>query len=662
MSTTETQIGVNTNLQKQDLKNLDIENLTPLSPEVISRQATINIGTIGHVAHGKSTVVKAISGVQTVRFKNELERNITIKLERLNDETVRALLSSPLLLREFEAKLEAKRRRSLPLGHERLLSRSRKQKQRSNSADTQLTIASARSNSSISNSSLSRSYTPIRCNSTSPSSGYESHSECGTSVHGEHRGSYSTPRARIFTNAINALNRETPKLGGKKRNKPESESGDSLTGSEDIQSPLTKRQKLKQYKVKGEYIVERIESMESINGKPICFVKWLGYPSETNTWESFDNISECALLEPFIEARYEILELIIAQIITEIETEISEQGLVFDMNKLQVDELDKYDPLLLKADLILLAQFRASRSRSFREPEKIRKRVIDMMLTKPIYYRRKQQLKDLLTFQERMNQVEHTAPVTIENRVDLDVIDVVFKYIKESFAGKNVKMQEESPIGCKCENECAPLSSCCARMADSYFAYDKSGRLRIRPGEAIYECNSRCACDDECINRVIQRGRSNSLCIFRTSNGCGWGVRTEKVLRKGEYVCEYVGEIITSEEANDRGQTYDAIGRTYLFDLDYNTSGESVYTIDAALYGNISHFINHSCNPNLAVFPFWINNLDISMPRLAFFTLRPIKAGEELTFDYVRSDYENLSAAEKVSCRCGAENCRKVLF
>lgn len=40
-------------------------------------------GTIGHVAHGKSTVVKAVSGVQTVRFKNELERNITIKLGEL---------------------------------------------------------------------------------------------------------------------------------------------------------------------------------------------------------------------------------------------------------------------------------------------------------------------------------------------------------------------------------------------------------------------------------------------------------------------------------------------------------------------------------------------------------------------------------------------------
>ncbi|KAF8968797.1 elongation factor Tu GTP binding domain-containing protein [Flammula alnicola] len=63
---------------------IDPTKLTPLSPEVISKQATINLGTIGHVAHGKSTVVKAISGVMTVRFKNELVRNITIKLGYAN--------------------------------------------------------------------------------------------------------------------------------------------------------------------------------------------------------------------------------------------------------------------------------------------------------------------------------------------------------------------------------------------------------------------------------------------------------------------------------------------------------------------------------------------------------------------------------------------------
>ena len=64
----------------QDLSKLDITTLRVITPEVISRQATINIGTIGHVAHGKSTVVKAISGVQTVRFTIEVKKNLTIKL------------------------------------------------------------------------------------------------------------------------------------------------------------------------------------------------------------------------------------------------------------------------------------------------------------------------------------------------------------------------------------------------------------------------------------------------------------------------------------------------------------------------------------------------------------------------------------------------------
>lgn len=44
------------------------------------------------MAHGKSTVVKALSGVQTVRFKNELERNITIKLGYANAKVYRCSL------------------------------------------------------------------------------------------------------------------------------------------------------------------------------------------------------------------------------------------------------------------------------------------------------------------------------------------------------------------------------------------------------------------------------------------------------------------------------------------------------------------------------------------------------------------------------------------
>ncbi len=81
-------------LAVQDLSKLVVADLTPLTPEVISRQATINIGTIGHVAHGKSSVVRAISGVHTVRFKTEMERNITIKLGYANAKIYKCANSS----------------------------------------------------------------------------------------------------------------------------------------------------------------------------------------------------------------------------------------------------------------------------------------------------------------------------------------------------------------------------------------------------------------------------------------------------------------------------------------------------------------------------------------------------------------------------------------
>lgn len=68
----------------QTLDDFDVSKVTPLNPEIISRQATINIGTIGHVAHGKSTLVRSVSGTNTVRLFREKLRNITIKLGYAN--------------------------------------------------------------------------------------------------------------------------------------------------------------------------------------------------------------------------------------------------------------------------------------------------------------------------------------------------------------------------------------------------------------------------------------------------------------------------------------------------------------------------------------------------------------------------------------------------
>ena len=52
--------------------------------EIIKNQATINVGCIGHVSEGKSTVVRRLTGIATQRHKSEQERNITINLGYAN--------------------------------------------------------------------------------------------------------------------------------------------------------------------------------------------------------------------------------------------------------------------------------------------------------------------------------------------------------------------------------------------------------------------------------------------------------------------------------------------------------------------------------------------------------------------------------------------------
>ncbi|XP_016985711.2 histone-lysine N-methyltransferase Su(var)3-9 isoform X1 [Drosophila rhopaloa] len=633
MATAEAQIGVNRNLQKQDLSNLDVSKLTPLSPEVISRQATINIGTIGHVAHGKSTVVKAISGVQTVRFKNELERNITIKLERLSEKKIKKLLSSSQQRQQYEIKQRSQLRHLAELRrHSRL------------GMLSSMTAPSAVANMDRRFSHRSSSQTSL---SPSNSSGYGSVFGC------EEYDAFQSHGLKVFANLK------------RRRNSSSSTPTPNSKRSKNNEGLVVKK------RPRGEYIVERIVSVEVDQYKPIFLVKWLGYTSSQNTWESLANLVDCAQMEEFVKQHQQLYETYIAKITSELEEQLEALPLMENIN---VVEVDAYDPLTLQLDLIILAQYRAASSRSQKEPQKIGERALRSMQLKRAQFTRRKQLLDLAKFEERMNLVEHPSPpIKVENNVDLDIIDTNFMYIQKNIIGEGVPKPEAGILGCKCEDadgvaECAASTKCCARMAGELFAYDRSSRrLRLHPGSAIFECNSRCACKPSCSNRLVQHGRQIPLVLFKTSNGSGWGVRTPTALRKGEFVCEYIGEIITSDEANERGKAYDDKGRTYLFDLDYNTAQESEYTIDAANFGNISHFINHSCDPNLAVFPCWIEHLNVALPHLVFFTLRPIKAGEELSFDYIRADnedvpYENLSTAVRVECRCGADNCRKVLF
>lgn len=48
--------------------------------KVLLKQPEVNIGTIGHVDHGKTTLVQALTGVWAARHSEELKRGITIRL------------------------------------------------------------------------------------------------------------------------------------------------------------------------------------------------------------------------------------------------------------------------------------------------------------------------------------------------------------------------------------------------------------------------------------------------------------------------------------------------------------------------------------------------------------------------------------------------------
>ncbi len=61
-----------------------MEHLRIYESEVLARQATHCIGTLGHVSEGKSTLIRALTGVKTQRYQKEQIRNITIHLGYAN--------------------------------------------------------------------------------------------------------------------------------------------------------------------------------------------------------------------------------------------------------------------------------------------------------------------------------------------------------------------------------------------------------------------------------------------------------------------------------------------------------------------------------------------------------------------------------------------------
>ena len=137
----------------------------------------------------------------------------------------------------------------------------------------------------------------------------------------------------------------------------------------------------------------------------------------------------------------------------------------------------------------------------------------------------------------------------------------------------------------------------------------------------------------------------------RRSGVHGRGVFALQDIAEGEVLIEYVGEVISWDEAQRR-HPHDPSQPNHTFD--FHVDEDRV--IDASVGGNSARWINHSCDPNC-----WADEQD---GRIFITARRAIAAGEELNYDYgliIEERYTKKLKAE-YPCHCASAQCRGTLL
>ncbi|OQR67299.1 histone-lysine N-methyltransferase eggless-like [Tropilaelaps mercedesae] len=325
-------------------------------------------------------------------------------------------------------------------------------------------------------------------------------------------------------------------------------------------------------------------------------------------------------------------------------------------------------------------------------------------------------------FEEDITRGAELYPIShvngVDNRDDRGFVPYWAERRPTEAVKKVMHMDAEFLPCCSCEDDCLDRNVCeCQRQ--SVNMSDAQGVLNRQAGytfrsltdplvTGLFECNARCACSKRCINRVAQNGIQLRLQLFKTERK-GYGVRTLHDIPRGRFICTYAGTILTDIEADESGQD------TYFAELDYidnvvkhkegyesaaedledidddddelgleasagtapaggdgkkklDADGlrqlyygkEESYVMDALTGGNIGRYFNHCCEPNMFVQNVFVDTHDLRFPWVAFFAERTIKAGEELTWDYM---YEVGSVpGKRLPCYCGVPTCRKRLL
>ncbi|CAB1431594.1 unnamed protein product [Pleuronectes platessa] len=113
----------------------------------------------------------------------------------------------------------------------------------------------------------------------------------------------------------------------------------------------------------------------------------------------------------------------------------------------------------------------------------------------------------------------------------------------------------------------------------------------------------------------------------------GGGIFTSALFEKGDFLCEYRGDLISNEECERRQRIYHDTLKVFMFEFRF--SGK-LWCVDAAKEdGSFGRLVNDDhISPNAKMKYLTVQG----KPHLCFFAIRDIVPGEEMTYNYGYSD------------------------
>ncbi|KAL3519133.1 hypothetical protein ACH5RR_021722 [Cinchona calisaya] len=209
-----------------------------------------------------------------------------------------------------------------------------------------------------------------------------------------------------------------------------------------------------------------------------------------------------------------------------------------------------------------------------------------------------------------------------------------YKFIRRNIylTKKNKRRLEDDGIFCSCTSSTGSSGACdrdclCGMLQSS--------------------CSSGCKCGVSCLNKPFHQRPVKKMKIVQTEK-CGSGIIADEDIKQGEFVIEYVGEVIDDKTCEDRLWKMKHSGEKNFYLCEINRD----MVIDATYKGNKSRYINHSCCPNTEMQKWRIDG----ETRIGIFATRDIRKGEHLTYDY---QFVQFGADQ--NCYCGAAGCRQKL-